>query len=249
MRARKPPSVQTKSFLFRPSKALSGAFSIGLAIETMGGGSAAVTFEWCGSKRQLVFGASKSGYMTNLRLPRNLTEGDVYVLSVSARALLVISVGLYGDEEAVESIAIEEMDDGPATITVCADPTTSGERQFDDELANGGIVKPTQRVAPLGRIESLRPYPESGVLSLTFRRAAGAGTSSGLLVKITVGEMRNAGFIHPGQMEVIVHFRLLAAEAGETWPLTLVCDQAFSWSGVVHRNFDRNFLPAFSLVI
>ena len=249
MRVRKPPGVQTKSFLFRPGKTVRGNFSIGLAIESMGGGSAVVTFEWCGSKRQLVFGASRSGFMTNLRLPQNLTEGDVYVLSVSARAMLVISVGLNGDEEALESIAIEELDDGPATITVCADPTTSGERQFDDELANGGIVTPTMRVAPLCRIESLRPYPESGVLTLTFRRPAGSAMSSGLLIKIRVGEMRNVGFIHAGHVEVSVHFRLRAAEAGEAWPLTMACDQAFTWSGVVRRNFDTNFLPAFSLVI
>jgi hypothetical protein len=249
MRVRKPPSVQTKSFLFRPGKTLRGAFSIGLVIESMGGAAAVATFEWCGSKRQLVFGAAMSSFAANLRLPQNLTEGDVYVLSVSAYSMLVISVGLYGDEEALESIAIEELDDGPATKTVCADPTTPGERQFEDVLASGILVTPTVRTAPLGRIESLRPFPESGVLSLTFRRPARAVTSPVLLIKITVGEWRNVGFIAGGQMEVSVYFRLRAAEAGETWPLTLACDQAFTWSGAVRRNFDRNFLPAFSLVV
>jgi hypothetical protein len=249
MRVRKPPSVQTKSFLFRPSRALHGSFSIGLAIETMAGAGAAATFEWCGSKRQLAFGATMSGYVTNLRLPQNLTEGDVYVLSVSAPAMLVISVGLNGDEEAVESIAIEELDDGPATKTVCADPTTPGDRRFEDGLASGRLITPTPRAAPLGRIESIRPYPESGVLSLTFRRPAGAETSSVLLIKVWVGGMWNVGFIAAGQVEVSVHFRLRAAEAGETWPLTLACVHAFTWSGAVHRNFDTNFLPAFSLVV
>lgn len=249
MRVRKPPSVQTKTFLFRPGKTLHGVFSIGLAIEAMAGASTMATFEWCGSKRQLAFGGAMSGYVTNLRLPRNLSEGDVYVLSVSAYSMLIISVGLYGDEEALESIAIEELDDGPATMTVCADPSTPAERTFEDPLASGGLVTPAHWMVPLGKIESLRPYPESGVLSLTFRRHASSGTSSVLLIKITVGEMRSMAFIAAGQIEARVHFRLRAEEAGETWWLTLACDQPFTWSGAVHRNFDTNFLPAFSLVI
>jgi hypothetical protein len=248
MRVRKPPSVRTKSFLFRPGRTLRGSFSIGLTIETMARASTAAAFEWCGSKRQVAFSATMMGFATNLRLPQNLTEGDVYVLSVSGPAMLVISVGLNGDDEAVENIAIEELDDGPSTETVCADPTTSGERQFEDTLATGSLITPALRIAPVGRIESLRPFPESGVLSLTFRRTAGSGTSSALLIKITVGEMRNVGFIFPGEMEVAVYLRLRAAEAGETWPLILACDQAFTWSGSVQRNFDTNFLPAFSLV-
>ena len=165
LRVRKPPNVYTKAFLFRPGKALHGNFSIGLAIQTMPGISTTAIFEWCGSKRQLVFGAALSSFATNLRLPRNLSEGDVYVLSVSAPAVLVIAVSVNGGEEA-ENMAIEELDDGPSMQTVCADPTTAGDRNFDDMLAAASLVKPVQRAAPLGRIESLRPFPEGGVLSL-----------------------------------------------------------------------------------
>jgi hypothetical protein len=249
MRVRKPPSVQTKTFLFRPGRALHGTFSIGLAIESLPGGAKAATFDWCGSKRQLAFGPSMSGFVTNLRLPQNLSEGDVYVLSVSAPAMLIISVSLNGDEEAVESVAIEELDDGPSTQTVCADPTTAGDRTFEDTLATGSLITPALRAVPLGRIESLRAFPDGGVLILTFVRAAGSGTGFGFLIHASVGELQGLGFMAPGQLEVSVYFRLQPAEAGETWALTLGSDRAFTWSGAVHRGFDTVFLPAFSLVV
>ena len=83
---------------------------------------------------------------------------------------------------------------------------------------------------------------------LTFKRLPGAGTASGFLIHASVGELRGLGFIAPGQLEVSVYFRLQPVEAGETWALTLGSDQAFTWSGAVHRNFDRIFLPAFSLL-
>jgi hypothetical protein len=249
MRVRKPPSVQTKTFLFRPGKPLRGSFSIGLAIESLPGGAKAATFDWCGSKRQLAFGPSMSGYATNLRLPQNLSEGDVYVLSVSAPAMLIISVSLNGDEEAVESVVIEELDDGPNTQTICADPTTDGERTFEDTLATGSLVTPALRAARLGRIESLRPFPDGGVLILTFQRPPGPVTASRFLIHASVGELRGLGFMAPGQSEVSVYFRLQPAAAGETWVLTLGSDHAFTWSGAVYRNFDRIFLPAFSLVV
>ena len=234
MRVRKPPSVQTKTFLFRPGRALHGTFSIGLSIESMPGGAKAATFDWCGSKRQLAFGPALSGYITSLRLPQNLTEGDVYVLSVSAAAMLVISVNLNGDQEAVESVAIEELDDGPRMPTVCADPTTAGDRSFEDPLSTGSLVTPVLRAVPL---------------ILTFRRPPGSGAAQGFLVHATVGELRGLGFMAPGQSEVSVYFRLQPEKAGETWALTLGSDRAFTWSGTVYRNFDTIFLPAFSLVV
>jgi len=227
---------------------LRGTFSIGLAIESPAGASAA-TLEWCGSKRQLVFGPSLSGFVTNLRLPRNLSEGDVYVLSVSGPAMLSISVGLNGDEKEVESIAIEELDDGARVPTVCADPTTPGDRQFEDTLATGSLVKPALRTAPLGRIESLRAFPEGGVLILVFRRVEGGTATPHFVINVSVGEMRRSCIMAPWQTETSVGFRLQPAEAGETWALTLASNLAFTWSGSVHRNFDTNFLPAFSLAI
>jgi hypothetical protein len=249
MRVRKPPSVQTKTFLFRPGRPLHGSLSIGLAIESLPGGAKAATFDWCGSRRQLAFGPSMSGFVTNLRLPRNLSEGDVYVLSVSAPAMLIISVSLNGDNEAVESVAIEELDDGPSTQTICADPTTAGDRTFEDTLASRSPITPALRATPLGRIESLRPFPNGGVLILTFERPPGSGTATGFLIHASVGELRGMGFMAPGQLEMSVYFRLQPAEAGETWALTLGSDHAFIWSGAVYRNFDTIFLPAFSLVV
>jgi len=249
MRVRKPPSVHTKTFLFRPGRPLHGSFSIGLTIESLPGGAKAASFDWCGSKRQLAFGPSMSGYATNLSLPQNLSEGDVYVLSVSAPAMLIISVSLNGDQEAVESVVIEELDDGPNTQTICADPTTAGERTFEDTLSTGSLVTPALRAALLGRIESLRPFPDGGVLILTFQRPPGSGTASRFLIHASVGELRGLGFMAPGQSEVSVYFRLQPMAAGEKWALTLGSDHAFTWAGAVHRNFDRIFLPAFSLVV
>jgi hypothetical protein len=228
---------------------LHGSFSIGLAIESLPGGAKTATFNWCGSRRQLAFGPSMSGFATNLRLPQNLSEGDVYVLSVSAHAMLIISVSLNGDEKAVESVVIEELDDGPSTPTVCADPTTAGDRTFEDTLSTGSLVTPALRAAPLGRIESLRPFPDGGVLILTFPRPPGSGAASGFLIHASVGGLRGLGFMAPGQLEVSVYFRLQPMEAGETWALTLGSDHPFIWSGAVHRNFDAIFLPAFSLVV
>jgi hypothetical protein len=249
LRVRKPPSIYTKTFLFRPGKPLHGAFSIGLAIETFAGQNGVATFEWCGSKRLLRFHTAPTGFITNLRLPQNLTPGDVYVLSVSGRGALVISVSLNGDEEAVESVAIEESDDGPYTATVCADPSTAGDRSFEDMLATDDLVKPAIRVAPVGRIESLRPFPDGGVLTLRFRRVKGAATLSSFLIRAIVGEQQKLGFMSAGQAEVSTVFRLFSVEGGETWPLTITADQEFTWSGSVSRNFDTVFLPAFSLQI
>jgi hypothetical protein len=116
-------------------------------------------------------------------------------------------------------------------------------------LATASLVKPVQRAAPLGRIESLRPFPDGGVLSLAFRRAPGDAMTSKFLIYATVGEVRRVGSMTPGQLEVSVCFRLQATEAGETWPLTLASDHPFVWSGAVHRNFDAIFLPAFSLAL
>lgn len=248
MRVRKPASVYTKSFVFRPGRALHGKFSIGLGIESFGAAATAAVFEWCGSKRQLAFGPSMSGFATNLRLPQNLSEGDVYVLSVSAPAALIVSVGLNGEEKAVESIAIEELDDAPGVATVCADPTTPGDRSFEDALATGKLVKPALLPAPLGRIESLRPFPEGAALILTFRRPAGTGTESSIMVHASLGEVLRMAVMHPGRLEASVCFRLQPLAAGEAWPLTLTANHPFTWSGSVHRNFDTIFLPAFSLV-
>jgi hypothetical protein len=249
MRVRKPPGVYTKSFVFRPAKTLRGKFSIGLGIESPGAAPTAAIFEWCGSKRMLAFGPAMAGFVTNLRLPQSLTEGDVYVLSVSASAMLIISVGLQGDEAAVETIAIEELDDGPSVPTVCADPTTPGDRSFEDALAMGSLVNPSPRPAPLGRIESLRAFPEGGILIITFKRAPKAKVDSNFMIHVTVGEFQLPCIMAPWQSETKVALRLHPAQAGETWPLTLTANHAFTWSATVRRNFDTNFLPVFSLLI
>lgn len=248
MRIRKPTGVQTKSFLFRPGRRLQGTFSIGLAVESPAGGSTAATLEWCGSKRQLIFDSSLSGFVTNLRLPRNLSQGDVYVLSVSAPAILYISVDLHGDAEAVESIGIEAVDGESQTQTVCADPLTQGDRKFEDALVAGDVVKPAKPSAPLGRIESLRPLPEGAVLILVFRRPDAAETVRDALITVSVGEMRRLCIIAAGRSEVSASFWLQPREAGEIWPLTLTCDRPFTWSGAAQRGFDQVFLPAFSLM-
>lgn len=248
MRIRKPASVYTKSLVFRPGKELHGKFSIGMGIESFGFAAASATFEWCGSKRHVDLGSSNGGFATNFRLPQNLSEGDVYVLSVSGPGMLIVSVSVNGDEAAVEAIAIEEVDDGPPVQTVCADPTTPGDRPFEDTLAVGRLVKPTQRPVVQGQIKSLRPFPDGGILILTFRRPTGAETASNFLIYATVGELRRVGFLDHGRMEVSVCFRLQPVQDGETWPLTLSSDHAFVWSGTVQRNFDTNFLPAFSLL-
>jgi hypothetical protein len=255
MRVRKPSSVYTKAFIFRPSQPLHGKFSIGLSIEMpmamgIGMGSpngAPVIFEWCGSKRRLVFGPAMQGFVTNLRLPQNLTEGDVYVLSVSANATLLISVGVNGEEAAVESIALEEVDDGPPVPTVCADPTTLGDRSFEDQLATGNLVAPTPRPIVLGKIESLRPFEEGGILIFTFERPRKAVQDSNFMIHVTVGEFRKPCIMAPWQAATSVSFRLHPAAAGETWPLTLTANHAFHWSATIYRNFDTVFLPVFSL--
>jgi hypothetical protein len=255
MRIRKPAGVQTKSLLFRPRQPLHGKFSIGLTIDTPrvvslpgfpAANAVAVAFDWCGSRRQLAFGPSLSGFATNLRLPQNLSEGDVYVLSISAAATLLISVDLYGDEEAVENIEIEELNDVPNTKTVCADPSVPGDRKFEDHLAANDLVKPVRPFAPLGRIESLRPLAEGAALTLEFRRPLGAETISNIVIWALVGEVRKVCAIPPGQLEAKLYFRLLSPEGGEIWPLTLAADHQFLWSGAADRGFDRVFLPAFS---
>jgi hypothetical protein len=167
---------------------------------------------------------------------------------VSGPGMLMVSVSVNGDEAAVEAIAIEEVDDGPAVQTVCADPTTPGDRPFEDTLAVGRLIKPAQRPVAQGQIKSLRPFPDGGILILTFRRPTGAETASNFLIYATVGELRRVGFLDHGRREVSVCFRLQPVQDGETWPLTLSSDHAFVWSGTVQRNFDTNFLPAFSLV-
>jgi hypothetical protein len=256
MRIYKPANLAAKSLLFRPRRPLCGSFSIVLAIDSpvavpLPGAptvSLPATFDWCGSRRQLAFGPSLSSFVTNLRLPQNLSEGDIYVLSVNAAARLYISVDLHGDAEAVESIAIEELDDVPNTPTVCADPTTPGDRKFEDRLATDNLVKPARAPAPWGRIELLRPCAQGAVLILVFRRPAGSETASTLLIWASLGEIRKVGVIEPGKLEANVYFRLQPAEAGESWPLTLTSHHPFIWSASADRGFDTVFLPAYSLV-
>ena len=115
--------------------------------------------------------------------------------------MLMISVGIYGDEQAVEKIAIEELDDGPALQTVCADPTTDGDRSFTDELAMDILAAPAPRSTPQGRIESLRPFPDGGILTLTFRRPIRAVADSNFMIRVTVGEFQRPCIMAPWQSE------------------------------------------------
>src|SRR5271165_6719706 len=136
MRFRKPMQLRTKSFVFRPRRALSGKYSIGFAIEVSGAGAMAV-FNWCGSRRQIHLQAQLSSYMTNLRLPVNLSEEDVFVLSVTSNAPLILSVDLWKEGEITEDIALEEINGETTLETVCANPATDRDRKFEDSLVLG----------------------------------------------------------------------------------------------------------------
>jgi hypothetical protein len=246
MRIHKPANVGAKSFVFRPSRALDGNYSIGLAIEASGPG-AVVIFNWCGSRRQISLLPNLSSYVTNLKLPVSLSAEDAFVLSVTSKARIMLSIDLWGNGQTTTDIAMEELEGETSVPTVCANPATVRDRKFEDSLVMGEAAVPARRRNPVGRIESLRALPEGAVLHLFFHRPADAQPASDLLIRASVGAMRRLCIVAAGKTGNSVTFLLQPEAAGESWPLIFHSEQPFTWSGGAQRGFDSVFLPAFSL--
>jgi hypothetical protein len=246
MRVRKPAQQQTKSFIFRPRRELNGLYSIGFSIETSGTG-AVVTFNWCGSRQQIHLLPQLSSYMTNLRLPVSLSGNDVFVLSVTSPAPLILSIDMWSGGEPTEDITLETIDGETSVETVCANPATDGDRKFEDILILGQAPVPAKREKPVGRIASLRALPEGALLYLFFHRPADTPPED-LLITAAVGPMRRLCVIAANKETNGVTFWLQPEAAEESWPLILYCNRAFAWAGTAQRGYDAVFLPAFSLV-
>jgi hypothetical protein len=246
MRIRKPAQLKSKSLTFRPRRALSGKYSIGFGIESSGMGAMGV-FNWCGSRRQIHLLPQLSSYMTNLRLPLNLSEEDVFVLNVTSSAPLILSIEIWAEGEKTEDIALEEINGDTSIETVCANPATDRDRKFEDSLVLGQSPVPSRRATPVASIASLRALPEGAQLYLSFHRPTDAPTRD-LLITASVGPMRRLCIIAAGRATNGVTFWLQPDAAQESWPLVLYGDQPFAWSGAAQRGYDAVFLPAFSLV-
>lgn len=246
MRIRKPAQLKSKSLTFRPRRALSGKYSIGFGIESSGNG-AEVIFNWCGSRRQIHLLPQLSSYMTNLRLPLNLSDEDVFVLNISSGAPLILSVDVWCEGEKSDDIVLEEINGETSVETVCANPETDRDRKFEDSLVLGQAPVPSRRSTPVGSIASLRALPEGAQLYLSFHRPAGASVGD-LLITASVGSMRRLCIIAAGKATNGVTFWLQPDAAQESWPLVLYSDQPFAWSGAAQRGYDAVFLPAFSLM-
>jgi hypothetical protein len=238
--------LRTKSFVFRPRRALSGKYSIGFAIEASGGG-AMVVFNWCGSQRQIHLLAQLSSYMTNLRLPVNLSAEDTFVLSVTSTAPLILAVDLWKEGQVTDDIALEEISGETAVKTVCANPATDRDRKFEDSLVLGQAPVASRRRTPVGCIEALRPLPEGATLYLVFHRGEKA-LPGDILITAVVGSLRQLCLIAAGKDKNGVHFWLQPKAEAESWPLILYGEQPFTWSAAAQRGYDEVFLPAFSLV-
>jgi len=246
MRIRKPISVRTKSFVFRPRGPLNGKYSIGIALESSGPGAVALV-NWCGSRRQIHLLGQLSSYMTNLSLPMNLSGDDVFVLSVESPAPIIFSIDIWYEGKTTEDIAMEQIDGETSIETVCANPATDGDRKFEDSLMLGRAPVAPRRSTPVGSIESLRALPEGAMLYLSFHRPENAPARD-LMVTAVVGPMRRLCIIAAGRETNGITFWLQPEAAAENWPLILYGDQPFAWSGAAQRGYDAVFLPAFSLV-
>jgi hypothetical protein len=247
MRLRKPGQPPTKSFIFRPRRDLTGKYSIGFGLETSGPGAAA-SFSWCGSRRQITLLPQLSSYVTNLRLPINIAAEDVFVLTVTARFTVILTIDVWKEGESTEDLVMEEIDGETSIQTVCANPATDRERKFDEPLVLGQAPVAARRQTPVGRIESLRDLPEGALLYLNFHRLPNDTSADDLLVTASLGAMHGLCVIAAGKSTNGITFRLQPETAGESWPLSLYSGQPFAWSGAAQRGYDPVFLPAFSFV-
>jgi hypothetical protein len=246
MRIRKPAQVTSRSITFRPRRALTGKYSIGLSIESSGSGGNAI-LNWCGSRKQIHFLPQLSSYMTNLRLPVNLSPEDVFVLNISSPGPLTLTLNIFSKGENTDDIAMEVIDGEALIETVCANPATDGDRKFEDALVLGQAQVTSRRTTPVGTISSLRAVPDGAMLYLNFHRPADQ-TATDLLITASVGGMRRLCIIAAGKTTNGLAFWLKTDVAREEWPLVLYGERAFSWSGAAQRGYDGVFLPAFSLV-
>jgi hypothetical protein len=247
MRVRKPGQAPTKSFIFRPRRALTGIYSIGFGIETSGPGAAA-SFSWCGSRRQINLLPQLSSYVTNLRLPVNIDVEDVYVLTVTARFTVILSIDVWKEGESTDDFVMEEVDGETSVQTICANPATDRDRKFDEPLMLGQSSVAARRQTPVGRIESLRDLPEGALLHLDFHRLPADSCQDDLLVTASLGPMHCLCVIARGRPTNGITFLLQPEAAGESWPLSLYSAKPFAWSGAAQRGYDAVFLPAFSFV-
>lgn len=247
MRIRKPAQIPVKSFIIRPKGDLSGKFSIGLSIEAHGGGGLA-TFNWCGSRRQIYLQPPMSAYMTNLSLPKQLSAGDVFVLKISSKIPLILTIDLWKNGERTEEIEMEQVDGDTDVQTSCAKPETDRDRKFEEPLVVGNAMVPARRQTPVGRIESLRELPEGAVLYLSFQRLPDDKSTSDLMLTAVIGSMRRLCIIAAGKPKNGLVFWLQPGMAGEKWEMNLYGNQPFTWSGATQRGYDSVFLPAFSFV-
>jgi hypothetical protein len=247
MRLRKPGQVPTKAFIFRPRRDLTGKYSIGFGMETAGPGAAA-SFSWCGSRRQITLLPQLSSYVTNLRLPVNMSADDVFVLTVTARFTVILSVDVWKEGEPTEDLVMEEIDGETSVQTICANPATDRERKFDEPLVLGQAPVVARRQTPVGHIESLRGLPEGALLQLFFHRLPNDTCADDLLVTASLGPMHGLCVIAAGRATNGIMFRLQPETAGESWPLSLYSARPFAWTGAAQRGYDAVFLPAFSFV-
>ena len=246
MRILKPQQIPVKNFVLRPRKPLTGTYTVGFGIEAMSATGVA-RFSWCGSKRQVHMTQQLKSYMTSYRLPAEMTQDDVYLLSVSAPFMLVLSVDVVTEGHVTDDILVETVDDVTGLATVCEKPATDG-RPFSDPLIIGQAPVAAKRKEPVGRIESLRELPEGGVLHLTLHRRANEPRTDFLNIIATFGEHRRVCAIPPGLDSNTTPFRLLPQAAGEGLDLTLDCHYPFLWSCMADRGWDTNCLPVFSFV-
>jgi hypothetical protein len=244
MRTLKPQQIPARNFVLRPSKPLTGNYTVGFGIEAMSAVGVA-HFSWCGSKRQVHMTQQLKSYMTSFRLPSEMSPDDLYVLSVSAPFMLVLSVDVVTEGHVTEDVLVEAVDDVSGLVTLCEKPATEG-RPFSDPLIIGEAPVAAKRKDPVGRIESLRELPDGGVLHLKLHRRPNDSRADFLNVVATLGDYRRVCVVPPGLESNATPFRLRAQGPGEGSNLTLDCHYPFLWSCVADRGWDLNCLPVFS---
>jgi hypothetical protein len=240
------PAHEKKTFVIRPAGMLTGHYTVGLTVQSFTPDLYA-ELEWCGSRRR-IFLPGRAGYATSLKMPGNLTESDVFVLSAVSPLRLGVSLQPYKQGETTEDLIIAEAEPGAAIEYACGDPMPAVARSFEDPLVIGLFPVPARREVPIGHIQALRADPDGAVLQLTVRREAQAKPDRMLSVTVDVGEMRRLCILPVKVSEVAAVFRLQPESGTEEWPLTMRSELPVQWTGVVLRPWGSPCLPGFSWV-
>ena len=249
--------VRSANLACRPLQPMAGGFMLDLTVQAQSGFRQfegwpgfreAGKMTWCGSQSWLGFGETASRFSTALRLPRNLSVGDCFPLTITWVEPISISARIQAaDEEQALAFDLEMTLDEPAPEFVCADPSVMEPRIFRDPIASGACGMPSRSTTPICAVEPLRVLADSANLGVQLQRVGGKAGDYPVQIITIVGDMRRLAIIPEKAPSASVEFPLDASNLDAKWPLVLRSDGPVEWSASIYRGFDIDFRPAFTI--